>query len=207
MPPERPFGPEGPECEWKQRPPKPERLARTLAAFHNGAGGSVWIGVADDGSLVGVSARAPACAAVEAAAERCEPRPRIQVSRRRVEDTTLLEVAVAPGSDLARVVGDDGRASAYVRDRDSSRRATEAQVRRLERGTSRGPKLDDRGRRLLGALSRAGRLRRAALARAIRVGERTCRRTLVPLLDAGLVQESRDGFLSLTPQGHRRARP
>ena len=51
---ERPFGPEGPECEWKERPPRPERLARTLAAFHNGAGGSLWVGVADDGSLVGV---------------------------------------------------------------------------------------------------------------------------------------------------------
>jgi len=204
---ERPFGPEGPECEWKLRPPRPERLARTLAAFHNGAGGSVWIGVADDGTLVGVSDLAPTRAAVEAAADHCEPRPRIQVSRRRVEDTTLLEVAVASGSDLARVRGNDGRALAYVRDRDSSRPATEDQVRRLERGGGRRPKLDDRGRRLLDALLRAGRLRRAGLARAIRVGERTCRRVLVPLLDAGLVQESRDGFLSLTPQGHRRASP
>ena len=64
---ERPFGPEGPECEWKLRPPRPERLARTLAAFHNGAGGSVWIGVADDGTRVGVSDLAPTRAAVEAA--------------------------------------------------------------------------------------------------------------------------------------------
>lgn len=207
MPSERPFGPEGPECEWKERPPRPERLARTLAAFHNGAGGSVWIGVADDGSLEGVSDLAAARAAVEAAADHCEPRPRIQLSRRRVEDTTLLEVAVAPGSGLARVQGNDGRAQAYVRDRDSSRQATDDQVRRLERGRSRGPNLDDRGRRLLDALLRKGQLRRTGLARAIRVGERTCRRVLVPLLDAGLVQESQDGFLSLTPQGHRRARP
>ena len=205
MPSERPFGPEGPECEWKERPPRPERLARTLCAFHNGTGGSVWVGVADDGSLAGVPDTAAARGAVDAAADLCEPRPRIQVSRRRVEEVVLLEVQVGPGQAVSRVRVGAGQPVAYVRDRDSSRRATDDQVRRLERGGSKGSSLDDRGRRLLATLARKGQLRRPELARAMRAGERTCRRVLVPLLDAGLVQEGHDGFLSLTPLGHRRA--
>lgn len=197
----RPFGPEGPECEWKERPPRPERLARTLAAFHNGAGGCVWVGVADDGVLVGVTDLTGARAAVEAAADRCEPRPRMRLSRRRLEGYTLLEVRVEPGGEVCSA---DGRV--YVRDGSSSRPATSDQARRLERG-SRGPSLDDRARRLLEVLARKGPLRRGDLARGMRVGERTCRRALVPLLDADLVQEDAAGFLSLTPRGHRRARP
>lgn len=203
---ERPFGPEGPECEWKERPPRPERLARTLAAFHNGAGGSLWVGVADDGSLVGVADLEAARGAVAEAQECCEPRPALQMSRRRVEGVLLLEVQVAPGQEVCRVHTPGGSCVAYVRDRDSSRRATDDQVKRLERGGA-GASLDDRARRLLRTLAREGQLRRRDLARAMRAGERTCRRTLVPLLDAGLVQEGHDGFLSLTPKGHRRASP
>jgi len=51
----RPFDDEGPECEWKERLPRPERLARTLAAFANGVGGSLWVGVTDAGEVVGSS--------------------------------------------------------------------------------------------------------------------------------------------------------
>jgi len=196
----RPFGPEGPECEWKVRPPRPERLARTLAAFHNGAGGSVWVGVADDGVLVGVPDLASARAEVEAAAARCEPRPRMQLSRRRLQGHVLLEVRVEPGVEVCHA---DDRV--YVRDGSSSRPATPDQARRLARG-GKGPSLDDRARRLLDALARKGPLRRGDLAHAMCVGERTCRRALVPLLDADLVQEDAGGFLSLTPRGHRRAR-
>ena len=200
----RPFGPEGPECEWKERPPRPERLARTLAAFHNGAGGSIWIGVADDGRLVGITDMGEAGEAVRAAAACCDPPPELHLSRRRVAGVQLLEVRVARGAIPCRVRDRDGRERVYVRDGASSRVASPDDLRRLERGENRRIPLDPKARKLLGLLAQRGRLRKGALARAMCIGERTCRRTVVPLLDAGLVQCSSDGYFSLTPRGYRR---
>lgn len=195
----RPFGPEGPECEWKRKPPAPAKLARTLAAFHNGTGGSVWVGVEDDGTLVGVEDLAETKAALEEAVNLVEPNLGYGVHKRRVEGFTLVEVRVASGKELARAGG-----KVYLRDGDSSRAATAEQERRLERSSGR-VSLDERSRKLLDTLKRKGPLRRGDLAKAMRVGERTCRRTLVPLLGAGYVMESHDGHLSLTPSGHRRS--
>ena len=46
--------PEGPECEWKVILPRNSRIAHTICAFANGVGGTLWIGVADDGRVVGL---------------------------------------------------------------------------------------------------------------------------------------------------------
>jgi predicted HTH transcriptional regulator len=201
----RPFGPEGPECEWKEVPPAPPRLARTLAAFHNGVGGRLWVGVADDGRLVGLDDPAGARVQVERAADLVDPRPRLVFARRRLEGALLLEVQVHPGDGPAAVVGPRGGRRVYVRDGASSRPAAEAQVRRLERGRAKLPHLDERARRLLTRLGRRGPATRAELARALKTSARGLRRTLVPLLDGGLVMEAQGGRLSLTPRGHRRA--
>ena len=93
-----------------------------------------------------------------------------------------------------------------MREGSSSRPATAVQVKRMEYGAQTKVQLDARSRRVLTALASRGRLSKGELARAISAGPRTCRRTLIPLLDGGLVTEGAGGFLSLTPLGHRRAR-
>ena len=45
---------EGSHTEFKRRSPDPDRLAREVIAFANTGGGRVFIGVADDGNMVGV---------------------------------------------------------------------------------------------------------------------------------------------------------
>lgn len=203
--PRRPFGPEGPECEWKEIPPAPARLARTLAAFHNGVGGRVWVGVADDGLLVGLRDPDDARAQVEAAASLVDPSPRLSIGRRQVEGRTLLEVQVHAGSQPAAVVGPRGGRRVYVRDGASSRPAGTEQIRLLARGRAKLGGLDERARRLLARLARRGPATRRELTSALKVSPRGLRRTLVPLIDAGLVMEGQGQRLSLTPRGHRRA--
>jgi len=205
----RPYGPEGPECEWKERLPRPPRLARTLAAFANGVGGSLWIGVEDRGGVVGVGNPRDVHAALRHVAEEwVEPVPALQIVRHRVAGRTLLEGRIAPASDgPVRALLPSGERRVYVRDGASSRPATAAQVKAMGARCGRAPRLDATGRRLLALLTREGPHTLATLTRAARMGRRNARRALVALARAGLVQEAPDGGLSLTPLGHRRARP
>lgn len=48
-------GGESATVEYKIEAPEPERLARTIAAFANSAGGSIFIGISDRGDILGVS--------------------------------------------------------------------------------------------------------------------------------------------------------
>ncbi len=62
------------QVEFKQQIPKLDRLARSFSAFSNSAGGTVFIGVRDDGSLMGVESVEGTRELVEqVAAFNCQP--------------------------------------------------------------------------------------------------------------------------------------
>ena len=198
-----PIQPEGPESEWKERPPSAFRLARTLAAFHNGVGGRLWIGVADDGVIVGLEDLEEAELAVEQAARLVTPRPGMDLFRHRSQGLPILEVRVAAGEPPA-LVQRGGASVLYVRDGASTRPASAASTRRMTRGEARRIQLDRKEKRLLLELSRRGPIALPELAKAARMGRRNTRRSLVKLLQAGLVHEDASDRFSLTPAGHRR---
>lgn len=203
----RPFDAEGPECEWKERLPRPEKLARTLAAFANGVGGSLWVGVTDSGELIGVPHPREVRLELErVAAENVSPAISVRVERRRVEGLTLLAAHVSPASERpVSALGRDGRGRVYVRDGSSSRPAEPQTVRALGRPRAGRVQLDGDARRIVAILARDERLSLAELARAARLGPRNARRAVVRLRDAGLVHGGQGRRLSLTPAGHRRS--
>jgi predicted HTH transcriptional regulator len=45
---------EGMHTEFKRRMPRPERIAKEAIAFANAAGGRIFLGVDDDGTIMGV---------------------------------------------------------------------------------------------------------------------------------------------------------
>lgn len=124
---------EGSHIEFKRRVPEPARLAKEVIAFANSGGGRVFIGVDDDGSIVGVKDSAEEEYALhEALGMYCRPlvrwaSERIQVSAKR--DLILLTV---PSSLIKPhfIVADaeDGSGPAYIRVDDMSIEASPESV-------------------------------------------------------------------------------
>jgi predicted HTH transcriptional regulator len=183
-------------------------LARTIAAFANGVGGSLWVGVTDSGEVIGVpDPRQVRLELKRVAAECVSPATTLRIERRRVDGLTLLVAHVPPASERpVRALGRDGRGRVYVRDGSSSRPAEPHTVRALGRPRTSRLSLDKDMRRILTILERDERLSLGDLARAARLGQRNARRAVVRLRDAGLVHGGQGRRLSLSPAGHRRLR-
>jgi predicted HTH transcriptional regulator len=204
-----PYEPEGPECEWKERLPRPERIAKTLAAFANGCGGSLWVGIRDSGEAVGVSDPTIVELTLRIVAEELvRPFPELEFRRHLWRGRTLVELRI--GADTRRpfaALTPEGELRVYVRDGSSTRPAAAHTVRAMERGPSRRvvSELDPRAQRMLRILAERREPTLSELARYARMGRRAARRLIVPLLQSGLVAETDRHRLWLTPLGHRSA--
>lgn len=212
MNPVPPYDPEGPESEWKERLPRPERVARTFAAFANGVGGTLWVGVRDDGHAVGVARPAEVVGELRRIAQTLVVPPLPVTVERRAMGERVLVVARIPRSPTRPVLapGRDGLLHAFHRDGASTRLAPRGLVRSWTDATPRRP-LEPRGRRLLRELAQRNHHDGSGptlpeLARLLRTGRRAARRLVVDLVQRGFVTERPDGRYGLSPEGYRRAK-
>lgn len=117
--------------EFKHRVPEPKRIAKEIVAFANGRGGTVLIGIADDGVVRGVKDSAEEEFVLhEAIAAHCDPAipvtvSRVPVSRKR----EAIVVRVEPSKDRPHYVTDGDERTAYVRVGDQSVEASREAVR------------------------------------------------------------------------------
>ncbi|GAB2568630.1 AlbA family DNA-binding domain-containing protein [Spirosoma areae] len=98
------------------------RIARTLAAFANTSGGTLLIGVADDGRIVGVSSEFREMGKLEEATDQYL-QPTLTISYETLSpDGRLVLVVSVPESDEKPhyVVDDAGKRTIYVRAKDKS---------------------------------------------------------------------------------------
>ena len=186
-----PIQPEGPQSEWKVQLPKAHRTARTLCAFANGAGGSLWVGVRDDGSLAGVGDVPGVRGQLQEALDLVEPRPRVHVERVCRDGLVLVHARVKPNRGVVhRVWAGEGAGAVFLRAGSSTFEADRQAVKALENRPSL--RLDAKQRSLLELLHGRGPTSIKDMAAKLRMGERSARRLLVPLLQAGLAH-ARDG--------------
>ncbi|QXD15344.1 ATP-binding protein [Rhodocaloribacter litoris] len=130
---------EGPRLEFKRRVPHPARMAKEIVAFANTNGGHLLLGVADDGTILGVRDAGEEEFSLRQALERhCTPAVSIQVER--IEVTRRRDVIVVHVPESAakpHFVVNNGQASAtaYVRVADMSVEASaeKVQLMRAER--------------------------------------------------------------------------
>ena len=201
---ERSFRAEGPEVEWKVSLPQRDRIANTIAAFANGCGGSVLVGVRDDGRIKGISNPPAVRSELERVnRERLVPPVPIHYVVREVEGRRVLEARVQRALQRPVTVhGPDGDVRVYVREHASSRPANEDEIRLLRRRPER-VRIDSRMRRLLDAVCRLERPTIADVAKGARLGLRTARPLLQNLRRAGLIGQKDGRRLWITPSGYR----
>jgi len=123
---------ESSSVEFKDERVKPDSVARALVGFLNGRGGRLFIGVGDDGTPVGVTRPGLQTKVMEVASDKVDP-PEIPDYREVVgpDGTRVAVVEVAAGPQKPYHAREMGRKTAYVRFGNSTRPATQHQLRRL----------------------------------------------------------------------------
>ena len=196
--------PEGPTSEWKEVLPRPERMAKTICAFANSAGGELWIGVADDGRVVGVESLDDLRQAFETVLRWVQPLPKYHWERVRVGEQTVVRVRIERlprGVASVGPVGSEER-TVYVREGATNRPASTRTVRDLV--ADHRVKLSPKDRELLRTLAGSKPQSLPELAKKLRMGERRARRLLIPLLRAGLIHDREGRRYALTARGSAR---
>jgi predicted HTH transcriptional regulator len=189
--------------EWKLRLPRDDRIATTLAAFANGCGGTVIVGVRDSGEVQGVHRPAQVESELRrVSTELVDPPIKVELSRRSQDSKAIVLARVRPSPVLVAVLRGPERIL-YVRDGSSTRKATTAEAALLARGPSARVRLDRTALRLLTAVTSTNPPTVTAIAKAVKMGQRGARRVLVRLMQAGLIMERGGGRFWLTPRGPR----
>jgi len=113
---------EGVRLEFKRTLSSAHRIARTLAAFANTAGGTLLIGVADDGRLVGVSSELREMRKIEEATDSLINPPLAVSYQTLAPDGRKLLILSVPESDEKPhyVIDEAGKQTIYVRAKDKS---------------------------------------------------------------------------------------
>lgn len=113
---------EGVRLEFKRTLSSAHRIARTLAAFANTAGGTLLIGVADDGRLLGVSSELREMRKIEEATDTLINPPLAVSYQTLAPDGRKLLILNIPESDEKPhyVIDEAGKQTIYVRAKDKS---------------------------------------------------------------------------------------
>jgi ATP-dependent DNA helicase RecG len=111
---------------------KPKSWCKSVCAFANGAGGTLYFGVADDGTIVGLNdAKRDAEIISETIKVHLNPIPDVKISFEKVGELTIVVVEVVSGTQTPYYYEGDGQLIAYVRIGNESVPAEPLKIREL----------------------------------------------------------------------------
>lgn len=112
---------EGQQLDFKKTISSAQRIAATLAAFANTSGGTLLIGVRDNGSICGCNPEEEVYMVDSAARVFCRPQVPYEYSEWDYKDMTVLEIMIPPGADKPyQAKTEDGHWRSYIRVQDKS---------------------------------------------------------------------------------------
>ncbi len=186
---------EGTYLEFKKRTPTAAKIAREMAAFANGDGGTLLVGVSDSGEITGVEAFFEEEFLLQKAArELCDPVIELVIELVHTPEGDVMVIRV-PESEIKPVYirGKRGRL-VFVRSRDESVLASEERVDILRNETSgEGVTFEygDNEQKLFRYLNEYGEITVQKYSHLINVTTWRSSRILVNLVSAGILHLSR----------------
>ncbi len=100
---------------------KPKSWLKSISAFANGNGGTLFYGIDDDGNAVGVNNSNELIGKIsERIKEKIDPVPVFQIEPFKYDDVTLVRVDVLPGNFTPYYYKSDGNMIAFIRSGDQS---------------------------------------------------------------------------------------
>ena len=108
--------------EFKSTIESAARIAKTLAAFANTKGGTLLVGVSDNGNIMGISSELQEMQKIEQASQiLCDPPIELSYQLQTVSSKQVLVINIAESNEKPHYVKDaEGKRTAYVRAKDKS---------------------------------------------------------------------------------------
>jgi predicted HTH transcriptional regulator len=187
------FEGEGVSLDFKKTITSCEKIARTMVAFANNKGGRLLIGVADDGTILGVKSEDEERYMITKAAH-LYARPALEPVFEEVYfDNKLVLVVDTPESALKPhyALAEDGKWWVYVRVKDKSVLASKIVVDVLKRSTDKDGVLieySEKERSLLEYLEKTSRITIKEYCDLAKVSRRRAQRILVSLALSGVIR-------------------
>ncbi len=95
---------------------KPRSWLKTVSAFANGVGGSLFFGISDEGNVIGLkNIKEDSERISELIKTRVEPRPIFVLIPHQIDSTAILEIQIQPGTSTPYYYHSDGVTIAYIR--------------------------------------------------------------------------------------------
>jgi predicted HTH transcriptional regulator len=187
------FEGEGVTLDFKKKITSFEKIARTMVAFTNNKGGRLLIGVADDGSIIGVKSEDEERYMITRAAHFfAKPALEPIFEEIYIDDKLLLMVDIAESPLKPHyALGDDGKWWVYVRVKDKSVLASKIVVDVLERSSANEGVLieySSNEKALLQHLEKAARITVAECCELLQIGRKRAQRLLVDLILSGIIR-------------------
>jgi len=121
--------------EFKHKVASPEKIAREIAAFANAHGGTILIGVGDNGELVGTESYMEEEFWLNQAADLCIPRLNIHMELLNIGSKDVIIVEVPEAESKPVFVKGKKRRKVFIRQGDESQLASEDVVEILKKGS------------------------------------------------------------------------
>jgi hypothetical protein len=192
--------------EFKRRVPSPFKMAKEMAAMANTVGGSILVGVDDDGTIAGVAdPHREKDAVISAAQGHCNPPLDPQIRAVSIDGKTVLWVVIAPGTVRHTVIDPRGNTRCYVRVRDKNLLASKQTARRISEGAALKLSLKHLDRHELGFLAhfkKHDRITLSQFCQSANISKRRASRICIKLEKAGLIRShdfEREVFYTLNP--------
>ena len=111
---------------------RPKSWLKSISAFANGSGGSLFFGIADDGTVSGLDNVQYVCEMISSKIrDYMDPLPDVEMIPQRIDDLDIMQLKVAAGNYTPYYYVGDGQRMAFVRIGDESLPATAEQMIRL----------------------------------------------------------------------------
>src|SRR6188768_3112918 len=90
---------EGEQLDFKREISSSMRIAKSLSAFANHKGGTLLVGVNDDGTIAGVKAEEERYMLEQAATFFCRPEVHLEIHEWQIKKKTIIEVIIPEGDN------------------------------------------------------------------------------------------------------------
>ncbi|TVR74381.1 MAG: ATP-binding protein [Marinilabiliales bacterium] len=183
---------EGQHLDFKFEISDSKKIARTLSAFANTEGGTLLVGVKDNGRIAGVRSDEEYYMLEAAAKLYCKPEVDFTTRQWQADGRTVLEVKIEKSSSPPHFArSDDRKWLAYIRVRDENLLANQVMIRVWKRRSRRGGtfvRYSETEKILFDHLRQNGTISMSTFQRIARINNRKAGTILVNLIVLGLIE-------------------
>jgi len=178
--------------DFKKEISSTHRIAKSIVSFANHYGGTLLVGVNDDGTIAGVKTAEETYMLEQAASHFCEPPIELKIKEWTLKGKVVLEVLIAESIVKPHfAIDEQGKKWVYVRHKDQSLLASKVLVDVLKQKSSNEPvllKYSSLDKALMDFLKQNPRITVQEYCKLVNISRRRAQRILVNLTAFGIIR-------------------